>query len=87
MNHPFVFSDQFSLLLEITRLLSRAERILPTLKPKGSYTFGPQDDYATNVSKLVKEIEEQKLKSDTNPWKKSDGKEKHCKILFYCVLF
>ena len=76
LNHSFVFSDQFSLLLESTRLLSAAERILPTVKPKGSYIFAPQDDYAANVNKLIKEIEKQNLKSDTdaiNPWKKSNG--------------
>lgn len=75
LNHPFVFSDQFSLLLESTQLLSMAERILPTLKPKGSYTFAPQDDYAININKLIEEMEVKSSKSDTtNPWKKSNGK-------------
>ena len=76
LDHPFVFSDQYSLLLESTRLLSAAERILPALKPKGSYIFAPQDDHSVNVNKLIKE---QNLKSDksyaTNPWKKSNGNE------------
>ena len=89
INHPFVFSDQFSLLLESTRLLSVAERILPTVKPKGSYIFGPQDDYAVNVNKLIKEIEEQNLKSSksdsTNPWKKSNGKERYYRIYLFCL--
>ena len=77
LNHSFVFSDQFSLLLESTRLLSAAERILPELKPKGSYIFVPQDDYAVNVNKLIKETEKQSDKSDaTNAWKKSNGNEK-----------
>lgn len=76
LNNQFVFSDQFSLLLESTRLLSAAERILPALKPKRSYIFAPQDDYAVNVNKRIKEIEKQDLISDTdvgNPWKKSNG--------------
>lgn len=82
LDHPFVFSDQFPLLLESTRLLSAAERILPTLKPKGNYIYGPQDDYAVNVNKLIKELEERNrefAKSDntTNPWKKSDGNGKY----------
>ena len=89
INHSFVFSDQYSLLLESTRLLSVAERILPTLKPKGSYIFGPQDDYAINVNKLINETEEQSTKSNksdtTNPWKKSNGKERY--YLIYFILF
>ena len=89
VSHPFVFSDQYSLLLESTRLLSAAERILPTLKPKGSYIYGPQDDYAVNVNKLIKETEEQSTKpskSDTtNSWKKSNGKRRYFPVYF--ILF
>lgn len=77
INHPFVFSDQFSLLLESTKLLSAAERILPTLKPKGSYIFSPEDQYAVNVNKLIEEIKAQNIKSSktdtTDAWKKSKG--------------
>ena len=89
LNHPFVFSDQFSLLLESTRLLSAAERILPALKPKGSYIFAPQDDYAVNVNKLIKEIEKQNQKSDTdaiNPWKKSNGMEFLLKFMICFII-
>ena len=72
LNHPFVFSDQFPLLLESTRLLSAAERILPTIKAKGSDIFTPQDDYVINVNKLINETEEQKSDT-TDAWKKSNG--------------
>ena len=76
-NHPFMLSDQFSLLLESTKLLSEAERILPSIKPQGSYIFTSQDDYAAKVNKLVKEYNTRKRPhydhSNTNPWKKSSG--------------
>ena len=86
LNHPFVYSDQYTLLLESTRLLSAAERILPTLKPKGSYIFAPQDDYAVNVNKLIKETEDHKSDGTTNAWKKSSGKELSVTKIF-CFIF
>jgi len=78
-NHPFILSDQFSLLLECTKLLSEAERIVPSIKPQGSYVFTSQDDYATRVNKLMKESIVRKRpctedSSTTNPWKKSSSK-------------
>ena len=92
LNHPFVFSDQFTLLLESTRLLSAAERILPTLKPKRSSIYAPQDKYAINVTKFAKELKEQKLKSgesdNSNLWKKSNGKSIaiKCSVLLCSVI-
>ena len=87
LNHPFVFSDQFSLLLESTRLLSIAERILPSLKPKGSHIFTPQDNYAVNVNKLVKDVEEENKKLDTtSPWKKSNGRWYKYSSILLCLV-
>jgi len=60
-------------------LLSKAERIIPSIKPQGSYIFTSQDDYAARVNKLVKVSNVRKRPhtetedSNANPWKKSSG--------------
>lgn len=81
--HPFVLSEQFSLLLECTMLLSEAERILPSIKPLGGYVITSQNDCAAKVDQLVKESSGRKRPhaedSNSNPWKKSSGEWAHLK--------